>query len=100
MASASPEQLAEIHAGLADEMAKILKEGIKALDKEGTLVTLTPSAAYLAAIAKFLKDNGVDAHLGKAGRASAASSFETIKTKALPFLRRETEDDEDAHIEH
>jgi len=57
---ASTEALSRLHAALAEEMRKILQEGVHEVDKTGERVTVTPGAAYLNVIRQFLKDNGID----------------------------------------
>lgn len=43
------------------EMNRILREGVKALDKDGNVVSLTPTAAMLNAIRGRIKDLGINA---------------------------------------
>jgi hypothetical protein len=57
---ASSEALSRLHAALAEEMRKILQEGVTEVDNSGELVRVTPGAAYFNAIRQFLKDNGID----------------------------------------
>lgn len=63
---ASKEAMARLHAALAEEMRKILEEGVTEVNNEGDVVKVTPGAAYFSAIRQFLKDNGIDnPHVGE-----------------------------------
>ena len=60
--AANKSRLEALHDALATEMARILKDGEVAVDKEtGEAVRTTPAAATLNAIRQFLKDNNIEA---------------------------------------
>jgi len=56
---ASKEALARLHAALAEEMKKILEEGVVVETEDGP-AKITPGAPYLNVIRQFLKDNSVE----------------------------------------
>jgi hypothetical protein len=52
--------MAELHAKMAAVMKEFLSNGVKEVDNNGELVSVTPPAAYLNVVRQFLKDNGID----------------------------------------
>ena len=58
---ASEDILGLIHQLTAKQFLDILQNGETTVDKDGELTRLTPSAAMMAQIIKFLKDNGIEA---------------------------------------
>lgn len=81
-----------LHNALAQEMEKILTEGVTALDPSGDIVKLTPGASYLSAIRQFLKDNNIES----GSSADSRSPFNSLVNQALPFLKRDAEEGADA----
>ncbi len=61
MSKASKELMSQLHGALAKEMAKMLNEGVTAVNDDGEVIKLTPGAAHLNAIRQFLKDNQIEA---------------------------------------
>ena len=50
----------QVHSLMVKQCLNILENGVTAVDKDGNVVKLTPSASLLAVVVKFLKDNGID----------------------------------------
>jgi hypothetical protein len=59
--AATKEAMQALHALLAEEFTKVLREGVTTRDEEGNLVRLTPTPAQLNVIRQFLKDNDIQA---------------------------------------
>ena len=61
MSKASEDALGALHAAVADQLSTIIKDGVKAVDKEGEVVTLAAGPAYFGAAIAFLKNNNITA---------------------------------------
>lgn len=96
MAKATSDQLDALHAALAADLAKRLKEGEKIITKnaDGEAVehTVPVSAATLGQIRQFLKDNHIEVD-AVAGRGRFAGILE-----GLPFTPEAQEPDDDAAV--
>lgn len=62
MSKATEDALDYLHKLTAEELARVIKEGIPVTDRETGAVHMAPApAAYIAAAIKFLKDNDIKA---------------------------------------
>lgn len=61
MSKATSEDLGVLHGATTKILTEVLTNGVKVMDKEGEVVSLTPSAAYIMASATFLKNNNITA---------------------------------------
>lgn len=78
--AASKESIELLHEALSTAFVKILNEGVKVMDKDGTLIEITPGANYYNVIRQFINDNGIQCTAGKAKPDSAFG-----KLISLPF---------------
>lgn len=73
MSRANEELLSKLHELMAQDMLDVIKNGRLFLDKDGQIATnsdgkpvrVAATAAQWAAIIKFLKDNGIEAVIGR-----------------------------------
>ncbi len=56
---AGEEFMADIHAELAQELSRQMREGTEIVDKKGRVTKVAPTPALLNVIRQFLRDNGV-----------------------------------------
>jgi hypothetical protein len=86
--AASKEAMQKLHALLAEEFTKILREGVRAKDEEGNLVILTPTPAQLNVVRQFLKDNDIQAAMTSKAMKSIVDSLPFDDSDLPPNVAR------------
>jgi hypothetical protein len=84
------ESMAALFDTFAEQLAKLLKEGKTAVNKDGEVIQLTPDAATFNVVRQFLKDTGTTI---------APNSNKKVNDLAemLPFTGSEHDEEEHYH---
>ena len=61
MSKATVAALGQLHALLAEALGKVIREGVKVVDKEGEEHVVDAPAAFFKEAREFLKDNHIEA---------------------------------------
>lgn len=83
--STSKDVMEALHVVLAQELSRQLREGTWVEDENGKPVKLSPKAALLNVARQFLKDNGIEAAIGKGGAIDEVSKALKDFEDELPF---------------
>lgn len=88
MAAASDATLKALHAVLASELLDMVKNGVPVFDKEGNEAgTRKPTAAELAVVVTFLKNNDITADLTDSDATrELREALEARRKKAKPVM--------------
>lgn len=90
MAGATSKDLMEaLHVVLAQELSKQLREGTWVEGDDGKPVRLSPKAALLNVARQFLKDNNIEAAIGKGGAVDEVMDALAKFEDELPFPSEE-----------